>query len=225
MCPYGPMQTTRTIGVLGDSHADQLRGAWGPIAERHRWRIDVVYRPSCPFSQARTTLPPARRLGCERWNRRVPRFFAARPQIDTVVLAAHVGYVQVAPHRTRFATQVEGYLRAWRTLPRTVRHLIVLRDPPKELHATIACIRSTPRAPGTACALGRSVALERDPEVAAARRRGVSVVDLTRLYCDARRCFPVIGGVLVHRDVNHLSDEWARTLAPYLDAALTRDLP
>ena len=225
VCPYGPVRTTRTIAVLGDSHADHLRAAWQRIADLHGWRIDVVYRPSCPFSRAHTKLPRARRLGCERWNRTVPRFFAAHPEIDTVLLAAHIGYVTVPTGSTRFATQVRGYRQAWRTLPSSVRRLIVLRDPPKELYATVRCIERTRRAPGTRCALARSIALQPDPEVAAARARGgVGVIDLTRFYCDARDCFPVIGGVLVHRDVNHLSEAWAATLAPYLDAALTRDL-
>jgi hypothetical protein len=222
VCPYGPVETTRTIAVLGDSHADHLRAAWQLIADAHDWRIDVVYRPACPFSRAHTKLPRTRRLACERWNRTVPRFFAAHPEIDTVLLAAHIGYVDVPAHSTRFATQVRGYLAAWRTLH--VRHRIVLRDPPKELYATVRCIERTRHSPGTACALPRSVALQPDPQVAAARRRGFGVIDLTRFYCDARRCFPVIGGVLVHRDVNHLSEAWARTLAPYLDAGLTRDL-
>jgi hypothetical protein len=224
VCPYGPVTFTRTVAILGDSHADHLRAAWQQIADEHDWRIDVVYRPACPFSRAHAKLPPARARGCEQWNRTVPRFFAAHPEIRDVVLGAHVGYVRVPKGSTRFATQVRGYVAAWRTLP-TRLHLVVLRDPPKELYATVRCIERTKRSPGTACALRRSIALDPDPQVAAARRRHVPVVDLTRFYCDARNCFPVIGGVLVHRDVNHLSERWAATLAPYLDAALARDLP
>jgi hypothetical protein len=47
-------------------------------------------------------------------------------------------------------------------------------------------------------------------------------VDLTRHFCDPRRCLPVVGGVLVYRDDNHLTTLFAETLAPYLQRALPR---
>jgi hypothetical protein len=42
------------------------------------------------------------------------------------------------------------------------------------------------------------------------------VIDLTRFQCSTRFCFPVVGGVLVHKDVDHITRTFARTLAPYL---------
>ena len=44
----------------------------------------------------------------------------------------------------------------------------------------------------------------------------VRTVDLTRYFCDARRCFPVIGGALVCRDQNHLTATFSTTLGPFL---------
>ena len=56
--------------------------------------------------------------------------------------------------------------------------------------------------------------------MAAARRlagtRRIRVVDLTDLMCDERRCFPVVGGVLTHKDRDHLTQLFARTLGPYV---------
>jgi hypothetical protein len=46
--------------------------------------------------------------------------------------------------------------------------------------------------------------------------RRVRLVDLTRFFCDARRCFPVIGGVLVNKDVTHVTAVFGATLGPYL---------
>ncbi|MFM8883342.1 MAG: SGNH hydrolase domain-containing protein, partial [Solirubrobacterales bacterium] len=48
-------------------------------------------------------------------------------------------------------------------------------------------------------------------------------VDLTDFYCDRRRCYPVIGGVLVYADGNHQSPQWNQTLAPFLLRAVERD--
>jgi hypothetical protein len=53
----------------------------------------------------------------------------------------------------------------------------------------------------------------------------VRVLDLTPFFCDARRCYPVIGGVLVYKDSTHLTGLYARTLGPYLERAVTAALP
>jgi hypothetical protein len=44
----------------------------------------------------------------------------------------------------------------------------------------------------------------------------VRAIDMTDFMCDSRRCFPVVGGVLVHKDVGHLTRAFSTTLGPYL---------
>ena len=44
------------------------------------------------------------------------------------------------------------------------------------------------------------------------------VVDLTAQFCGPRACYPVIGGVLVHKDNNHLGQLFAQTLGPFMAA-------
>ena len=43
---------------------------------------------------------------------------------------------------------------------------------------------------------------------------------MTRYFCDARRCFPVVGGVLTHKDEGHITAAFGRSLAPFLAAKL-----
>lgn len=50
----------------------------------------------------------------------------------------------------------------------------------------------------------------------------VRVIDLTRFFCSASECLPVIGGVLVHKDDHHLTVVFARTIAPYFEKELER---
>ena len=63
-----------------------------------------------------------------------------------------------------------------------------------------------------------------DPLVIAARRIGtrVQVINLKRFQCSQHRCFPVVGGVLVHKDIDHLTQLFATTLGPYLLRAYNR---
>jgi hypothetical protein len=69
----------------------------------------------------------------------------------------------------------------------------------------------------------RPRALHADPAAFAARHarsRRIALVDLTRFFCDARSCFPVIGGALVHKDTTHMSLMYGTTLGPYLLRAI-----
>ncbi|WP_460915618.1 SGNH hydrolase domain-containing protein [Plantactinospora veratri] len=58
----------------------------------------------------------------------------------------------------------------------------------------------------------------------AGRPPRVGLIDLTPAICPGRRCAPVIGGVLVYRDNQHLTASYAATLAPRLRSALDRIL-
>ena len=45
---------------------------------------------------------------------------------------------------------------------------------------------------------------------------------MSRFFCNSRRCFPVIGGVLVYADGNHMTPRVNLTLAPYRGSELSR---
>ena len=79
------------------------------------------------------------------------------------------------------------------------------------------------RLASTACAVRRRTAMHGDPDVVAAgrlRSPRVQVIDLTRLLCDERLCYPVVGRVLAYRDADHLTRAFAATAGPYLYQAL-----
>jgi hypothetical protein len=48
------------------------------------------------------------------------------------------------------------------------------------------------------------------------RSRRVQSIDMTSFFCDNRRCYPVIGGALVYKNIDHLTDVYAATLGPFL---------
>ena len=50
----------------------------------------------------------------------------------------------------------------------------------------------------------------------ACARRATGPIDLTDFFCDARTCSPVIGGVRVYSDHDHITAAYMNTLAPYL---------
>ena len=72
----------------------------------------------------------------------------------------------------------------------------------------------------------RSTTRRPDPAVRAAVRPGphrrVRVIDMTPFFCSRRRCLPVIGGALVYKDREHMTEVFATSLGPYLARAIDR---
>jgi hypothetical protein len=44
----------------------------------------------------------------------------------------------------------------------------------------------------------------------------VQSIDLSHFFCGVLSCYPVVGGVLVHKDINHITRLFAETLAPFI---------
>lgn len=232
-CQFGVRAAiaNRTVALVGDSHAAHWRGALEVVAQARRWRGFSLTRSGCPFSTASPDLPRARRASCARWRRAVRRWFSRHPQVKTVFVSHLAGAdVRVPRGRDRESYTINSYLRAWRRLPKTVRQIIVLRDTPVASVNASICIERALRArrqPRYACAISRRAAVRRDLAVAAARRPGMSrvkVVDLTRFMCSPRLCYPVVGGVLVHKDKTHLTPLFAGTLGPFLLRRVSRHI-
>jgi SGNH domain-containing protein len=116
-------------------------------------------------------------------------------------------------------------VRAWRALTRTVRRIVVIRDTPKARPAggVIECVSralARHRAAGRACAVQRHGALDPDPAAVAARRVAApraDVIDMTDVFCDRHRCYPVIGGALAYKDSNHLTRVFVASAGPILE--------
>lgn len=224
-CSFGVPadQAAETVAIVGDSHAAHWRAALAVVAQAKRWHVLEISTPHCPLSLALPDSGAATANWCPGWNRRVVQWLGDHPEITTLLVSAHSRAPIVVPAgRTPWQTRVEGYVREWQTLPASVQSIVVLRDDPLDKVSTFDCVRRAiahHRPAGTACRVARSHALAADAEVAAGKLlppRKVRVVDLTRIFCDSRYCYPVIGGVLVHKDVDHLGQLFARTLGPFL---------
>ncbi len=225
VCEFGvpAEQATRTFALIGDSHATHWRAGLEVVARRKGWHGLSITHTGCPFSRATYDLPEPARSRCVAWNRQVPTQLARYPMVDTVFVSSITGGRIVVPRgETTTRAKMNGYQRAWARLPSFVKRVVVIRDTPKATGDTLQCVSDAVAAgddAGAACAIPRRRALDMDPAAAAARalpRDQAQVVDMTRYLCGLRRCRPVIGGVLVHKDVHHLTREYATTLGPLL---------
>lgn len=231
VCAFGvaPAKATATIALIGDSHASHWRAALAVVAQAKHWHGVSITRSGCPLSKTVKKLRNPLQAGCVKWNHDVPRWLARHPQIHTVFVVQDSGGKWLVPHgANKWNAEVGGFIKAWRALPASVQHIVVIHDTPKDVDSTATCVERAMAAhhnAGRACAVPRARAIDRDSEaVAAARIRTprVQTVDLTKFFCDSRLCYPVIGGALVHKDDHHMTQVFATTLGPYLLRAIDR---
>jgi hypothetical protein len=218
-----PEQPTSTIALIGDSHASHWRAGLEVVAAEQRWRGYSLTRAGCPLTLA---VPVGR--SCARWNRLVRRWLRQHPEVETVFVSQKAGS-RVVPPRGRSASRSRSRLQAGVARPPEdgqARHRHPRRAQDDAEHRRLHHPRRPRgRRPGSACAVPRSFALREDRAVVAAREYGsekVGVVDLRRFFCKRRVCPPVIGGVLVHKDNNHLTTQFTISIGPYLARAVRR---
>jgi SGNH domain (fused to AT3 domains) len=215
-------QAVATVAMLGDSHAAHWRATMEAVALKQKWRVLEIARPHCPFSFASPAPTEAGASDCVAWNQRIIDWLAANPAVGTVFISNNA---RLPMAQRDFAYRLNGFLGAFQALPASVTRAFVLRDPPTDRASSHDCVTRAVKhhwAPGRHCAVPRSRALVRDAGISAAEQlKGrLETVDLTRFFCDRKHCFPVVGGVLVHKDVDHLTQDFAATLGPYLLRAI-----
>jgi SGNH domain (fused to AT3 domains) len=227
VCAFGTPaeRAVATVALVGDSHAMNWQAPVDVVARAKGWRALSMARSHCPFSSATILLSAADRAGCLLWRLRVVNWFNHHPEVNVLFVAQYTSRVTpvlARPGQTQFEAQADGYARAWRSLPATVRHVVVIRDNPQIRTRTFPCVlraRARKVSPGKACAMRRAAVLRPDPAAVAARRMHsprVRIADLSRFMCGRRLCYPVVGGVLVNKDPTHLTTLFATSLGPYL---------
>jgi hypothetical protein len=226
-CAFGPpaSKSVSSVALIGDSHATAWRAATAVVADANRWHGISITRNNCPFTFA--TTPGKGR--CRGWAGAVRRWLKAHPEVDQVIVGANSGSgVVAAGGHTLRTTKINGYIDAWKSLPQSVNDIFVVRDPPHSNGDTADCVSraiAKRRSPALRCARPRARALLTDEAAIAAERTDserVKLIDLSDFMCDEERCFPVVGGALVIKDIGHLTRTFSRSLGPFLGRAISR---
>ena len=229
-CSFGApaQEAARTFAIVGDSHAANLKSALTVLTHAKRWRGVSMLRAGCPATQATPILATSQASRrCRGWNRQVLAWLGRHPEVDTVFLSAHAGArVKRARGRSAAESVRAGYRDEIRALLRMRRRVVVIRDTPPSTNSQLGCVSralAAGRRAQTECTRPRSKSVRSDPLMAAARSvrsPNVKRIDLTRFFCDSRRCFAVVGGALVRHDESHLTQAFATTLGPFVLRAL-----
>jgi peptidoglycan/LPS O-acetylase OafA/YrhL len=214
-CYWGTGKPSRVVALVGDSHAEHWRGALHRIAKAKNWQVVEMFNGGCPATYARSVVFERRsRDGavCRTWTAKtMVKLKALAP--DDIITTAYVQQNVFEPA----GSGPDGFERVWREWLGFTR-VTVLRDIPTTANRNgPQCLAINDGKPQS-CANPRSAVLVDDDMMRAARamRHEVNLVDLSDYFCDARRCYAVIGGASVYYDYDHMSRQFSASLAPIL---------
>jgi hypothetical protein len=207
---YGSTRPDATrVALIGDSHAAALLAMLEPQLDAVNWRVTVFVGQTCGW------LPPALSPTCP-----------GQSLIQRDLLHDHYAIV-IATELRQYTSSVAQHLEAMRPVAATGARIVVVEDDPGVSPTSTACVdRVTYSATGN-CGTTATFAY-RDPDLlaqAAERIPGAVVVPTRQYYCRYDFCPATIGNVIVYRDTAaHVTASYARSLSPYLVAAIEHAL-
>ena len=220
------------VALVGDSHAAHLAAPMALLARAQGWNLVIYRRASC-----RPTLPSFtsgidgdNEAGCRKWKSDVINHIAANGRIQLVVTSSGSRRYNFSDPAANHPAISEGYRGAWRIWREAGKRVLVISDVPLSYteQGERVSVPTCVAAAGTLvdpCSLpvGRTGAT--DPmALAAVGNDDVEFLDLTPVFCDTERCHFVVGGMVTHRDDNHITPSFAATLEPFISAAAERAL-
>ncbi len=227
LCPRGDPEGDRTVVVIGDSHAR----AWIPAFERitEGWKAFYLVKSQCTAAQV--TVAPLNAAepfhSCDDFHDWVAeQVDLLQPDLVVVASSPPVNGVYDGSERFESTDQVapllaSGYDDLFAGLLDASERVVLLRDVPKSSGDPGDCLTQSQPSLRTCMfqPVERSQVLG-DVGVQSARLAGAEVVDPMPWLCYDGECPVVIGGTLSYRDTDHLTTEYAASLAGALGRAL-----
>ena len=223
LCTFGePKNPTRTIAVVGNSHAAHLIPALELYGKKLGWKIILAAKTDC---MGLITTPVGTQKAsdtCLTWSAELHRSLLAMPKLDAVIFASHAAsetYLAGLRATPRdLATAQDRVLATWTTFVTHGIPVIVIEDVPgMRPNADPECIAKT-SVSYDPCAVDRPTVVVSNlmSTLAARNQKLVTYLPVSQYFCDAKTCHGIIGGVVVYSDSHHLTATYSRSLARYI---------
>lgn len=228
ICEFGDLQSDTVIIFTGDSHATQWFGALEVAARTNHWKLVPMTKSSCPVADVATY----RRRDAQADGEEL-----LYPECDAFHTRAHaaIRYLQpdlvIFPVLSRYHLVNGGGIAAFSAglgeaiseVTGTGTKVLILGEIAKTSGEDIPSCLARHQTDISRCANPRSKA--EFPEhikhfQALAVDHSATYVNPVDWFCTADLCPGEIGGRIVYRDYNHISDQFSRYRAPQIAEAI-----
>ena len=214
-CVYGVASGSRTVFLVGDSHAAHWFDAMEQIAQDNDLRLVSLTKSGCPLIS--TTLPSPTNPGgeytqCRTWNEAVLARIAA-DQPDLVV---------VSGSRELLRDRYDGLTDMLTRLTSAGHRVLVLGDTARQSVDVPECLSGN-LDNALACADSAEKGIDvasQDAMAASAAQAGAAFTATAPWLCTDAVCPVVVGNLLMYRDASHLTTAASRWLAPTLEPVI-----
>lgn len=227
VCDYSDGRPeAESVWLVGDSHAQQWQPALVKIAQEKNWRLKFSYSGGCPLADVEyvgyrgKAADPAAVEKCRQWRNNVAEAVESdRPtKVFTASFAAGE-QIDDSSGRSQIDQYKDGFASYWSRWTAVGTHVYPIADPPlNDGVRDVACVTVNAEAPAD-CRAPRRLALPEDPVVAASKMLGddkVTLLDMSRYFCDDGFCYGAVGGVSVYFDRDHLNAQFSSALSSQL---------
>ena len=220
-CVYGDRNGSKTVVLLGDSHAAHWFPAIEQLAKKNGWKLLPHTKVSCRFVDMEFLSRTLQRLyhECFRWRDAViDRLKRIKPDMVIVTVARALKPARAVDDNPR--RQGEAAARLLKQIP---GQKVVLVDTPQSRVDPPACLSSNKsdiRRCTTTWSRAFSWRYLHLEKALAKALGGVPMINLSEEICPGHTCPAVIGNKIVYRDYHHLTATFSRSLAPLIEAQL-----
>ena len=210
VCNNGKENASKTVLIIGNSHAHVWATPILTMAEKYGWRVEAITKGYCPV-----TVGPATGLseGCLDFNKdTLKKVLEMKP--DVVVTTST--RTDPGPGNTEFMDP--GWVPPIKSINDAGIPVVALRDTPRMHEAVPACLESN--ADNYAACESKTAENYQaaSPDAAVAGQLpATKFLDFSRFFCQADVCPAVIGNVMVYKDDNHVTRTYMESLAPYFE--------
>jgi len=215
---YGNVTATRSIVLLGDSHAKQWYPAFDMLGRRYNYKVSVYTHANCPpviFDEELNMLSSCNPY----YINMMEHIESLRP---TFAFLSHITMLTKYRYFEDYDAVQKAYTDFFPKLKQLGVSPALISDVPSCAVDSSKCLSEHLNdVQSCSCSLSNAVsAFWIEAELDAAISNGVPYVNVVDLFCIDSRCPPIVDHYRVLRDSNHMSDEYARFLAPYFEQKL-----
>ncbi|MEZ2390268.1 acyltransferase family protein [bacterium RCC_150] len=211
-CTNGITNGTKSVVVIGNSHAHVLNTPLLTMAKKNNWSLTSITKGYCPLGEdTAADITQA----CVDFNKAtLAEVLKMKPDV-VVTTSTRTNVDANVPERVD-----PSWVSEVKTLNDAGIKVVALRDTPRPAQPVPACLEKDPTA-YVACGSQRdSIYAQVSPTAAIeGQLPDTRFLDLSKYFCPDSNCPAVIGNVIVYKDDNHVTATYMKTLTPYFEQA------